>query len=135
MLNDFKKFILRGNVVDLAIGVLIGASFNSVVMSLTKDILTPLITLFGGNPNFSSYYFVIKNTKFLYGDFLNVLVSFLIVALTVFFLVVLPMNKLVELSRRGKTADPTTKKCLFCLSEINKDAKKCPFCTSSLPKK
>lgn len=116
----------------MAIGVLIGASFNQVVSSLTKDLLTPLITLFGGKADFSAYYFSFRNTKFLYGDFINAVISFLIVAATVYFFVVLPMNKLIEFSRRGKTADPTTKKCPYCLSEINKDAKRCAFCTAKL---
>ncbi len=133
MLKEFKKFILRGNVVDLAVAVVIGAAFNSVVQSLVKDMITPLLTAIGGKPNFSSLVFVINGSRFSYGEFLNAVVSFLILATVVFFFVVTPINELTELSQKSqKTVDPTTKKCPFCLSEIPAKAVRCPFCTSKL---
>jgi large conductance mechanosensitive channel len=133
-MEGFKKFILRGNVVDLAVGVVVGAGFNSVVSSMVKSFFNPLIAVITGNHNFSSLYFVVNGQKVMYGDFINALISFLIVALVVYFFVVLPMNKLQELSRRGKSLDPTTKKCQYCLSEINIKATRCAFCTAVLTK-
>jgi len=130
MLNGFKQFILRGNVVDLAVGVVIGVAFNSMVTALVKDLITPLIGSFGGKPNFSSLSFTINNSRFLIGDFLNTIISFLIISVTIYFLVVLPINKLTVLSRGPKSTDPTTKKCPECLSVIPKEARKCAFCTS-----
>jgi large conductance mechanosensitive channel len=133
MLNEFKKFILRGNVVDLAVAVVIGAAFNNVVQSLVKDIITPLLSAIGGQPNFSSMYFTINGSRFNYGEFLNAMVSFLILASVVFFFVVTPLNELTELAKRSKkTEDPTTKKCPYCLSEINLKAIRCPHCTAKL---
>jgi len=134
-MNGFKKFILRGNVVDLAVGVVIGAAFNSVVSSLVKTFLTPLISLISGNNRLASLYFSLHGTKFMYGDFVSALISFLIIALVVYFFVVLPMNKLQQLAQSGKTIDPTTKKCPYCFSEINIKATKCPECTSHLSSK
>lgn len=99
-MEGFKKFILRGNVVDLAVGIVIGASFSQVVNALVNDLISPLIGLFGGGANFSSFYFQVGKSKFMYGDFLNSLISFLIMALVVYFLVVLPVNKLMEYSAR-----------------------------------
>jgi large conductance mechanosensitive channel len=131
MISDFKKFIMRGNVVDLAIAVLIGAAFGAVVTSLVKDLVTPLIGAIGGKPNFSDLYFSVNHSKFLYGDFLNAIISFLLVALVVFFFIVQPLNKYIAFSNRKKTTDdPTDKKCPECLSVIPKDAKRCAFCTS-----
>src|ERR671937_27032 len=95
-LGGFKKFILRGNVVDLAVGVVIGAAFTGVVQSLVKDVITPLIGLFGGNPDFSNYVLTVGSARLLIGDFLNALIAFLLIALIVYFLVVLPVNKLME---------------------------------------
>lgn len=133
MLKEFKKFILRGNVVDLAVAVVIGAAFNNVVQSLVKDLITPLLTAIGGQPNFSSLAFMIHGSKFTYGEFLNSLVSFLILATVVFFFVVTPINELTELTQKSrKTEDPTTKKCPYCLSEIAIKAVRCPFCTSKI---
>ena len=131
-MDGFKKFILRGNVVDLAVGVVIGAAFNSVVMSFVKSFFTPIITFISGNGRLSTLYFSIGNTKIAYGDFINALISFLIVAVVIYFFVVLPMNKLQELSQSGKTIDPTTKHCPYCISEIPIKATKCPACTSVL---
>ena len=131
-MSGFRKFLLRGNVVDLAVGVVIGASFGGVVNAFVKDLLTPLIAAFSAQPDFSAYSFTFNESKFLYGDFLNALFSFLIIAAAVYYLVVLPMNALVTRSRTEAPADPTTKKCPECLSEIPIDARRCAFCTSEL---
>jgi large conductance mechanosensitive channel len=132
MLKGFKQFILRGNVVDLAVGVVIGASFGSVVTSLVEDILTPLIGAIIKSPDFSHLYFVLNESKFMYGEFLNALIAFLIVAVAVYFFVITPINSLVNKTRKEKPIDPTTKKCGKCMSEIHIDATKCPFCTSDI---
>jgi large conductance mechanosensitive channel len=129
MLSDFKKFILRGNAIELAVAFVVGAAFNGVVQSLVKDLLTPLIAAIGGKPNFSSYYFTINNSRFSYGDFINSLVSFIMIAAAVFFLVIHPINKLIEITSRLKTPpDPTDKKCPECLSTIPIGATRCAFC-------
>ncbi|PIY79250.1 MAG: large conductance mechanosensitive channel protein MscL [Candidatus Pacebacteria bacterium CG_4_10_14_0_8_um_filter_43_12] len=132
MLNGFKQFILKGNVVDLAVGVVIGATFNTMVTALVKDVINPMIGVFGGTPDFSKLHFTINNSQFMIGDFLNTVLAFLINASIIYFFVVLPMNKLVRASRKEKPVDPTTKKCPFCVSVIPINAKRCPFCTSSL---
>lgn len=131
-MNGFKKFILRGNVVDLAVGVVIGAAFNAVVSSLVKTFLTPAVSLIGGGTKISSLYFLVGKVQINYGDFFNAIISFLIVAFVIYFFVVLPMNKLQQLAQSGKTIDPTTKKCPYCFSEINIKATRCPDCTSQL---
>jgi large conductance mechanosensitive channel len=129
MLSGFKKFILRGNVVDMAVGVVIGAAFAGVVGALTKDLLTPFIAALVKTPNFSNLKFTVNTSEFLYGDFLNAGVSFLLVAATVYFFVVTPINALVARMRKEPApADPTTKKCAECLSEIPIDARRCAFC-------
>lgn len=133
MLKDFKKFILRGNVVDLAVAVVIGAAFTGIVNALVKDLVTPMIAAIGGKPDFSNLYFTINNSKFMYGDFLNAVVSFVLIAGVVFFFIVQPLNKLVAYSNRNKESDePTEKKCPHCLSKIPKEAKVCAFCTKSV---
>jgi large conductance mechanosensitive channel len=134
-MNGFKKFILRGNVVDLAVGVVIGAAFNSVVSSLVKTFLTPIVSLISGNNKLSSLYFSVHGTKINYGDFLTAFISFLIIAFVVYFFVVMPVNKLQQFAQSGKTIDPTTKKCPYCFSEINIKATRCPRCTSDLKSK
>jgi large conductance mechanosensitive channel len=132
-LSEFKKFILRGNVVDLAVGVAIGAAFTSVVTALVKDFITPLVSTVPGIKVDPNAYFDIAGGRFLYGDFLNVLLSFLLTAAVIFFIVVQPVNKLTALANKGKkTEDPTTKKCPECLSEIPRDARRCKFCTAQL---
>ena len=131
-MKGFKQFLLRGNVIDLAIGVVIGAAFGAVVTAFVKDLLTPLIAALVKQPDFSAYSFTLNGSKFFYGDFVNVLLSFLIVAASVYFFVVLPVNALVSRSRKEPPADPTTRKCPECLSEIPLDARKCAFCTSSV---
>ena len=131
--KEFKKFILRGNVVDLAVGVAIGAAFNSVVTALVKDFITPLVGTVSGHEAVATGDFVIRNQRFLYGDFINVLVSFAITAAVIFFVVIQPINRLTAMANKGKkTEDPTTKKCPECLSEIPKDARRCKFCTAKL---
>ena len=133
MLDDFKKFILRGNVVDLAVAVLIGAAFNSVVMSLTKDLITPLITAISGkHTNFSTQYFTLHGSKFLYGDFVNAVVSFVLIAVVIFFLIVQPINKLITYSKRHQDKEPTEKQCPECLSIVPVKASRCAFCTIKL---
>ncbi|MGI6371215.1 MAG: large conductance mechanosensitive channel protein MscL [Patescibacteria group bacterium] len=128
MLNDFKKFLLRGNVVDLAVGVVIGAAFGAVVNALVADFLTPFIAAIAKVPDFGKLFFTINGSQFMYGHFINALISFLLVASAIFFFVIKPMNYLIERSRKKTTIDPTTKKCSECLSEIPVDAKRCSFC-------
>jgi large conductance mechanosensitive channel len=133
MLQEFKKFILRGNVVDLAVAVVIGAAFTNVVSAFVKDFLTPLIASVQGNRQFADYFFQINGVKFLYGDFLNNLITFLLTAAVVFFAVVQPLNHFTEIMRRKQpTPDPTTRKCPECISEVPLMAKRCMYCTSPL---
>ena len=132
MLQEFKRFVLRGNVVDLAVAVVIGAAFTSVVNALVKDLLTPFIAAIGGQPDFSRLRFTINGSQFLYGDFINAVLTFLILAAVVFFLVVRPLNYLLSRSRKEPPADPTTQKCPECLSEIPLAARRCAFCTVEL---
>ena len=132
-MKGFKQFLLRGNVVDLAVGVVIGAAFGTVVTAFVKDLLTPLIAALVGKPDFSAYAFEVRGSKFLYGDFINAAISFVLVAGAVYFFIVLPMNRLVEWQRRSETpADPTTKKCPECLSEIPIDARRCAHCAQAV---
>lgn len=130
MLKGFKQFLLRGNVVDMAVGIVIGAAFGAVVTGLVKDLLTPFISAIVKQPDFAGLTFTINGSKFLYGDFVNALLSFLIIAAAVYFFVVLPINALVARARKEPPPDPTTKKCPECRSEIPIDAKRCAFCTS-----
>ena len=130
MLSGFKQFVLRGNVVDLAVGVVIGAAFGAVVTSFTANLLTPLIAAIGGQPDFSALQFTVGKGVFKLGDFLNAIISFLIVAATVYFLVVTPLNALMaRMAKAHAPADPTSKKCKECLSEIPIDARRCAHCT------
>jgi large conductance mechanosensitive channel len=132
MAGGFKQFLLRGNVVDLAVGVVIGAAFGVVVTAFTKDLLTPLIAAIVGKPDFSAIQFTINNSKFPIGDFINAIVSFLLVAAAVYYFVVLPVNALMARVQKEPPADPTTKRCPECISEIPIAAKRCAFCTSQL---
>lgn len=134
MLKGFRDFILRGNVIDLAVAVVIGAAFNSIVSSLVKDLITPLIAAIGGQPNFSNIFFTIHKSKFMIGDFINALISFLIIAAVIYFLVVMPMNKIMERIKRGEKVDPTEKACPECLSLIPIKANRCKYCTIVLKK-
>ncbi len=130
MFKGFREFIMRGNVVDLAVAVVIGAAFGAVVTAFVKDLLTPLIAAIFGNPDFSRLTFTIHHSQFFYGSFINAVISFLLIAIAIYYAVVLPMNKLAE--RRARGADPTTKDCPYCLSEIPHAATRCPQCTSEL---
>ncbi|MFY9741157.1 MAG: large conductance mechanosensitive channel protein MscL [Candidatus Sulfotelmatobacter sp.] len=129
MLDGFKKFILRGNVVDMSVGVVIGAAFGGVVTALTKDLLTPFIAALVGKPDFSYLGFSVHGTPFPVGDFVNACVSFLLVAAAIYFFVVTPINALVARMHKGeKPPDPTTRKCPECLSEIPIAARRCAHC-------
>ena len=134
MFNDFKQFLLRGNVVDLAVAIVIGVAFAAIVDALVADLITPLIAAIGGQPDFSALDFTINESSFRYGHFINSVISFVIIAAVVFFLVVQPVNILMQRARREPPADPTTKKCNECLSEIPLEARRCAFCTSELAK-
>jgi large conductance mechanosensitive channel len=129
--GGFKKFLLRGNVVDLAVGVVIGAAFGSVVQALVKDIITPLLGAFGGVPDVSSWTVAVGRSTLLIGDFLNALISFLLIAVVVYFLVVLPVNKLMDRYRPEPQPAPT-KECPECTSKIPQVARRCRECTAQL---
>jgi len=131
MWQGFKKFLFRGNVVDLAVAVVIGAAFGAVVTSLVTNLLTPLIAAAGGKQDFSNLSLTINGSKIMYGAFLNALISFLMIAIAIYLFVVAPMNAYTERRNRGQAPpDPTTKKCPECLSEIPIAARRCAFCTS-----
>jgi large conductance mechanosensitive channel len=133
MLRGFKEFVLRGNVVDLAVGVVIGAAFGAVIAALVKDLLTPLIAALAGKPDFSALGLTIHGSRLLVGDFLNALISFVLIAAAVYFVVVMPVNAMIARRKRGEVPpDPTTKKCPECLSEVPIAARRCAFCTSVL---
>lgn len=132
-MKGFKAFLLRGNVVDLAVGVVIGIAFAAVVTAFVKDLVTPLIAALGGKPDFSSLYFTVNSSKFLYGDFINSIVAFVVIAAVIYFFVVMPFTALVSRSRKEPPADPTTKKCTECESEIPIGAKRCAFCAQPQP--
>ena len=130
MFKEFKQFLLRGNVVDLAVGVVIGGAFGTVVSSLVSDILTPFIGAIAKVPDFSGLLFTINDSKFMYGHFINSIISFTLIAGAIFFFVVKPMNMLIsKMKREEKPQDPTSKKCSECLSEIPLQAKRCSHCT------
>ena len=130
MLKGFKQFLLRGNVVDMAVGIVIGAAFGTVVTGFVKDLLTPLIAALVKAPDFSAFTFTINGSKFLYGEFINALLSFLIIASAVYFFVVLPISTLIARTGRVPLASATTQKCPECLSEIPLGARRCAFCTA-----
>jgi large conductance mechanosensitive channel len=133
MLQGFKQFIMRGNVLDLAVAVVMGVAFGAVVAALVKDLITPFIAAIVGKPDFSAIQFTINGSRFPIGDFINSVVSFILIAAAVYFFIVLPMNTLLARMRRGEAApDPTTKKCPECLSDIPIAARRCAFCTSPL---
>lgn len=129
MLKDFRKFILRGNVVDLAVAVVVGGAFGAIVTALVKDLVTPLIAAIGGQPDFSGLTFTINNSKFMYGDFLNSVISFILIAAVIFFLVVQPLNKLMSrLQPAEEVETPAERQCPECLSGIPSAAKRCRYC-------
>jgi large conductance mechanosensitive channel len=132
MLSEFKQFILRGNVIDLAVAVVIGAAFGAIVTSLVENIITPLIGALGGQPDFSGLSFELNNSEIRYGAFLNALIAFLIIAAVIFFAVIKPMNAIMTRMRTEPTPDPLTGKCPYCLSEVQVGATRCPFCTQEI---
>ncbi len=133
MLRGFKEFVLRGNVLDLAVAVVVGGAFGAIVNAMVKDLITPLIGAIIGKPDFSGLVVTINGSQFLVGDFLNAIISFLLIAAAVYFFIVVPVNALKARAARGEApADPTTKKCPECLSEVPIGARRCAFCTSAL---
>jgi large conductance mechanosensitive channel len=130
MFKGFKTFLLRGNVVEMAVGIVIGAAFGAVVTGFVKDLLTPLVGALVKTPDFSGLAFTINGSKFLYGEFVNVTVSFVLVAAAVYFFVVVPMNTLIARAKREQPVSPKTSKCAECLSEIPIGARRCAFCTA-----
>jgi large conductance mechanosensitive channel len=131
MLKGFKEFLLRGNVVDLAVAVVIGGAFGAIVTALVKDLLTPLIAALVGKPDFSALTFTINNSKFLYGDFLNGVVSFVLIAAAIYFFIVVPVNAInARMRKPAPPAAPATKECPECLSAIPIGARRCAHCTS-----
>jgi large conductance mechanosensitive channel len=132
-MKGFKQFLLRGNVLDLAVAVVMGAAFTAVITALVKDVVTPLLGAIVGTPDFSALAVSVNGSKLLIGDFMNAVIAFVMVGAAVYFFIVLPVNTLVARMRRGEaTPDPTTKKCPECLSEVAIAARRCAFCTSSL---
>ena len=133
-MKGFKQFILRGNVLDLAVAVVMGAAFAAVVAALVKDLITPLLAAIFGSPDFSAIAVTVNGSKLLVGDFLNAVIAFLMMAVAVYFFIIVPVNALNARLNRGEAPpDPTTKKCPECLSEVAIAARRCAFCTSSLP--
>ncbi len=129
-MNGFKKFLFRGNLIDLAVAVVVGVAFNAVVQALVKDLITPLIAAAGGKPDFASLSFTVNGSHFLYGDFINALVYFVIVAAVVYYLIVAPSARVVSLNGRHKVA--TERACPECLSQIPVGARRCKFCTAAV---
>jgi large conductance mechanosensitive channel len=133
MLTGLKQFLLRGNVLDLAVAVVIGGAFGAVVTALVKDLITPLIAAVGGQPDFSALQVQVNGSKLLVGDFVNAVISFLLIGTAVYVFVVAPMNALMARMHRGEAPpDPTTKKCPECLSDVPIAARRCAHCTSAL---
>jgi large conductance mechanosensitive channel len=129
MLKEFKKFVLRGNAVDLVVGVMVGAALGAVVTAVVKDVLTPLVAAIAGKPDFSNIYFTINGSRLMYGDVINALISFLMIAAVVFFFIVQPINKLTAMSKRRRgLPEKDTRECPECLSDISRKASRCKFC-------
>lgn len=131
-MKDFRQFILRGNLVDLAVAVVIGAAFTAVVTALVADLVTPLLAAIGGNPDFSNLSFTVNGSHFLYGAFVNALLAFLIVAAVLFWLVIKPVNALLNMRRTEPEVEQTTRECPECLSQIPLAARRCAFCTAEV---
>ena len=131
-MSGFKKFLLRGNLIDLAIAVVLGAAFGAVVSALVKDLITPLLAAIGGKPDFSALFFTVNGSRFLYGDFINALLAFIIIAAVVYYLVFLPVNALMARYRPDPPAPAPTRKCPECLSDIPQAARRCAFCASEV---
>jgi large conductance mechanosensitive channel len=133
MMSGFRQFILRGNVIDLAVAVVLGAAFGAVVAALVKDLLTPLIGAIFGAPDFSALVVTVNGSRFLIGDFVNAVISFVLVSAAVYYAIVVPVNAINARRNRGEAPpDPTTKKCPECLSEVPVAARRCAACTSAL---
>ena len=131
-MKDFRQFILRGNLVDLAVAVVIGTAFAAVITALVADLITPLISAIGGNQDFSNLAFHINGSRFAYGSFINALLSFLIVAAVLFFFVIKPVNALMNRRRTEPDVESTTRECPECLSQVPIGARRCAFCTSEI---
>jgi large conductance mechanosensitive channel len=133
-MSGFQKFLLRGNVVDLAVAVIIGAAFGAVVTAFVKDIITPIIGAFGGLPDFSAWFFTINGSKFLIGDFINSLISFVVIAFVVYYFVVVPVQRLMDRFKPEElpAAPAATRECPECLSKIPSAARRCAFCTAEV---
>lgn len=131
-MKDFKEFLLRGNLVDMAVGIVIGVAFTAVVTALVSDLITPLIAAIGGKPDFAGLTFTINHSNFLYGMFFNALISFVVIAAVVFFLVVKPVNALMNRRRTEPEVAQTTRECPECLSQIPLAARRCAFCTAQV---
>jgi large conductance mechanosensitive channel len=127
-MKGFRAFLLRGNVVELATAVVIGVAFGVVITAFVKDMVTPLIAAIGGQHDFSSMSFTVNNSKFLYGDFVNAVIAFVLIAAVIYFLVIVPYTAMMARAKKEPPVDPTTKKCPECLSEIPIDARRCAFC-------
>lgn len=132
MVSEFKTFLLRGNLVALAVAVVIGVAFNDLIQSLVENLITPLIAAIGGQPDFSALEFTVNGSTFGYGLFINALIAFLVIAAVVFFLVVRPINALIERSKRGEPDDPSLTKCEECRMEIPVEATRCGHCTAQV---
>lgn len=130
MLKGFRDFLFRGNVVDLAVAVVIGGAFGSIVTSLVKDIVTPIIGAIGGQPDFSGLYVSVNNSKFMIGSFINAIISFVLISAVIYFVIILPMNRIMVKMKKEEKKDPTEKTCQECLSQIPLKAKRCKYCTS-----
>ena len=131
-MKDFREFLLRGNLVDMAVGIVIGIAFAAVITALVADLITPLIAAIGGNPDFSNLTFTINKSHFLYGAFINALITFLVIAAVIFFLVVKPVNALMARRKTEPPVDETVRQCPHCLSEIPAAATRCAFCTQEV---
>ncbi len=131
-MKDFKEFLLRGSLVDMAVGIVIGVAFGAVVTALVADLITPLIAAIGGKPDFAALSFTIHKSHFLYGQFLNEVISFVVIAAVVFYLVIKPVNALMARRRTETSVDATTRACPECLSEIPLAASRCAFCTAQV---
>ena len=131
-MKDFKEFLLRGNLVDMAVGIVIGLAFAAVVTALVADLVTPLIAAIGGKPDFSTLSFTINKSHFLYGAVINALITFVVIAAVIFFLVVKPVNALMERRKTEPPVGATTRECPHCLSQIPVAARRCAFCTQEV---
>lgn len=132
LIREFKQFLLRGNVIDLAVAVVIGAAFGAVVTALVADLITPLIAAIGGKPDFSALDFTVNKSTFRYGHFINALIAFVVIAAAVFFLFVVPINALMARRKTEVPVDERTRQCPECLSEIPVLARRCAFCTAQI---